>query len=108
MEDQKRAKIERDQSKKNKADGVKVMAVLKPCMAQVEKEMKTAGFASIEACIREPVEKRLAEVKAVVAEILVPGVELNPAMTPWTVAKAKDMGNKSVTMAKTAASFIDA
>lgn len=40
-------------------------------MAQIEKDMKTAGFASIEACSRKPAEKRLAEVKAVVAQIVV-------------------------------------
>jgi len=107
-EEQKRRKIEADQFKKNKVDGQKVMAVLKPCIAQMEKEKMTVGFGSIDNCMREPVEKRLAELKSVVAEILVASVEVNPAMPPWTVAKAKDMGKKSVTMAKSAASFIDA
>ena len=107
-EEQKRRKIETDQFKKNKVDGQKVMAVLKPCIAQMEKEKMTVGFGSIDNCMREPVEKRLAELKSVVAEILVASVEVNPAMPPWTVAKAKDMGKKSVTMAKSAASFIDA
>ena len=84
------------------------MAVLKPCIGQMEKEKMTVGFGSIDNCMREPVEKRLAELKSVVAEILVARVEVNPAMPPWTVAKAKDMGKTSVTMAKSAASFIDA
>ena len=104
-EDQKRQKFDKDQSKKNKADGVKIMLVLKPCMAQVEREMKTAGFASIEACIREPVEKRLAEVKAVVAEIVLASLEPSCTTPPWTLAKAKEQGKKAVTMAKSAASF---
>ena len=81
------------------------MAVLKPCMAQIEKEMKTAGFASIEACIREPVEKRLAEVKAVVAQIVVASLERSCTTPPWTLAKAKEQGKKAVTMSKSAASF---
>ena len=107
-EEQKRRKIEADQFKKNKVDGQKVMAVLTPCIAQMEKEKMTVGFVSIDNIIREPVEKRLAELKSIVAEILVASVEVNTATPPWTVAKAKDMGKKSVTMAKSAASFIDA
>ena len=107
-EEQKRRKIETDQFKKNKADGQKVMAVLKPCIALIEKERATAGFASIENCIKEPVEKRLAELKSVVAETTVASLELSCATPPWTVAKAKDIGKTSVTMAKSAASFIDA
>ena len=39
-------------------------------------------------------DQRLVELKSVVAEILVASVEVNPAMPPWTVAKAKDMGEK--------------
>jgi hypothetical protein len=104
-EDQKRQKIDKDQSKKNKADGVKVMAVLKPCMAQVEKEMKTESFASIDACIREPLEKRLAEVKAVVAQTVLASMESSCTTPPWTLVKAKEQGKKAVTMAKSAASF---
>ena len=64
-------------------------------MAQVEREMKTASFASIDACIREPVEKRLAEVKAVVAEIVLASLEPSCTTPPWTLAKAKEQGGKS-------------
>ena len=103
--DLKRRKIDSNLSKKNKADGFRVMAVLKPCMAQIEREMQTASFASIEACIREPVEKRLAEVKAVVAQIVVASLESSCTAPQWTVAKAKEQGKQAVTMAKSATSF---
>ena len=103
--DLKRRKTDSDLSKKNKADGVKVMAVLKPCMAQIEKEMQTASFALIEACIREPVEKRLAEVKAVVAQIVAAGLEPSCAAPMWTLAKAREQGKTAVSIAKSAANF---
>ncbi len=55
--------------------------------------------------MREAVEKGFVEVKVVVAQIVVASLEPSCTAPQWTVANAKEQGNKVVTMAKSAASF---
>ena len=84
----KQRKVEANQFKKHIVDGQKIIAVLTPCIQQVEAVKAKVGYDTVEETMKVPLEKRLHELKIVVSHIMVQSLDPHPEAPPNTYEKA--------------------
>ena len=101
----KQRKVEANQFKKHIVDGQKIIAVLTPCIRQMEEVKAKAGYETVEETMKVPLEKRLHELKHVVSHIMVQSLDPHPEPPQYSLTGAKEFAKHSILLIK-AANFV--